>query len=143
MTEFPPGAGTTESTLIRASATCNNTKIVIGGEDEPSIESLRQIALLNRNSQNRIVSREDLLARVYSLPNNFGRVFRASVRDNPNNPQAAQLFVLSRNSDGDIIFARHMGNKNGLLMDYYPDRKYYLASSYSIIEIFPPEMKVE
>ena len=105
LTEFPPGAGTTESTLIRASATCNNTKIVIGGEDEPSIESLRQIALLNRNSQNRIVSREDLLARVYSLPNNFGRVFRASARDNPNNPQAAQLFVLSRNSSGDLILA--------------------------------------
>jgi hypothetical protein len=105
ITEFPAGISTSESTLIRASASCNNQKVIIGGEDEPSIESLRQIALLNKNSQNRIVSREDLLARVYSLPNNFGRVFRAAVRDNPNNPQAAQLFILSRNSSGNLILS--------------------------------------
>lgn len=103
ITEFPAGMGTTEATLIRASATCNNPKVIVGGEDEPSIESLRQIALLNTNSQNRVVSREDLLARVYSLPNNFGRIFRAAVRDNPNNPQAAQLFVLSRDSRKALI----------------------------------------
>ena len=105
ITEFPPGIGTTEATLIRASATCNNDKIIVGGEDEPSIEALRQIALLNTNSQNRIVSREDLLARVYSLPNNFGRIFRAAVRDNPNNPQAAQLFVLSRRANKTLIMS--------------------------------------
>ena len=91
--------------MIRASATCTNNEVLIGGEDEPSIEELRQIALFNRNSQNRIVSREDLIARVYSLPANFGRVFRAAVRDNPNNPQAAQLYILSRNSSGNLIIS--------------------------------------
>ena len=105
ITEFPAGAGTTESSLVRASVTCINPNVCIGGEDEPSIESLRQIALLNKNSQNRIVTREDLVARVYSLPNKFGRVFRVSVRDNPNNPQAAQLFVVSRDSTGRLIIA--------------------------------------
>jgi len=103
ITEFPSGVGTTSASLIRASATCNNRKSILGGDDEPDIESLRQIALFNTNSQNRIVSREDLIARVYTLPNNFGRVFRAAVRDNPNNPQAAQLFILSRNSDKQLI----------------------------------------
>ena len=105
ITEFPAGVGTTEATSIRASASCVNSKVISGGEDEPSIESLRQIAALNMNSQNRVVSREDLLARVYSLPNNFGRVFRAAVRDNPNNPQAAQLYVLSRNSSSNLIIS--------------------------------------
>lgn len=105
VTEFPTGMGTTEATLIRASTSCTNPAPVLGGEDEPSIEELRQIALLNRNSQNRIVSREDLIARVYSLPSNFGRVFRVSVRDNPNNPQAAQLFILSRDSTGKLTFS--------------------------------------
>jgi hypothetical protein len=60
---------------------------------------------LNRNSQNRIVSREDLISRVYSLPSNFGRVFRAAVRDNPSSTQAAQLFILSRNSSGKLIIS--------------------------------------
>jgi len=105
LTQFPTGISTTQSTIIRSSVTCNNKFVMSGGEDEPTIESLRQIALLNRNSQNRIVSREDLISRVYSLPNNFGRVFRASVRDNPSSTQAAQLFVLSRNASGKLIIS--------------------------------------
>lgn len=105
LTQFPAGIGTTQSTLIRASVTCNNRFVISGGEDEPTIEALRQIALLNRNSQNRIVSREDLISRVYSLPSNFGRVFRAAVRDNPSSTQAAQLFILSRNSFGRLIIS--------------------------------------
>lgn len=105
VTQFPAGMSTTEASIIRASAICRNPKIVSGGEDEPSLEALRQIAIFNKNSQNRIVSREDLLARIYTLPNNFGRVFRASVRDNPSNSQSAQLFVLSRNSAGQLIIS--------------------------------------
>ena len=105
ITEFPPGMSTTQATLIRASATCTNPRQILGGEDEPNIEALRQIATLGSNSQNRVVTREDLLSRIYSLPNNFGRVFRAAVRDNPNNPQAAQLFVLSRNSSKNLILS--------------------------------------
>ena len=105
LTQFPTGISTTQSTFIRASVTCNNRFVISGGEDEPTIEALRQIALLNRNSQNRIVSREDLISRVYSLPSNFGRVFRAAVRDNPSSTQAAQLFVLSRNSSGRLIIS--------------------------------------
>lgn len=105
ITEFPTGGGSTSRTLVRTSANCNNSAPMRGGEDEPSIESLRQIALFNKSSQNRIVTREDLLARVYTLPNNFGRVYRASVRDNPNNPLAAQLFVISRDSQGKLVIA--------------------------------------
>lgn len=103
LTEFPSGVGTTVAAIIRSTASCINTSPIVGAEDEPSIETLRQIALLNTNTQNRIVTREDLLARVYTLPNNFGRVFRASVRDNVNNSQAAQLYILSRNSNGNLV----------------------------------------
>jgi hypothetical protein len=39
------------------------------------------------------------------MPTNFGKVFRASVRDNPNNPLATQLFVVSRNSQGNLILS--------------------------------------
>lgn len=105
ITEFPSGVSTTDAAIIRASVSCVNQNVCLGGEDEPSVEQLRQIALFNRNSQNRVVSREDLIARIYTLPNNFGRVFRASVRDNPNNPQAAQLFILSRDRSGNLIIS--------------------------------------
>lgn len=103
LTEFPTGMSTTAASTIRSTASCNNKNAILGGLDEPSVEELRQIALLNQNSQSRIVTREDLLARVYTLPNNFGRVYRASIRDNPNNPQAAQLFIMSKNQQNQLV----------------------------------------
>jgi hypothetical protein len=90
---------------IRASTTVNNTIPAGGGEEEPTIEELRQIAINNQNSQNRIVTRQDLLSRIYTLPNNFGRVFRAAVVDNPNNPLGARLFIISRNSQKQLIIS--------------------------------------
>jgi len=105
LTNFNVATPTSIMTSIRASTEVINETPAAGGEDEPSLEELRTIAILNRNSQNRIVTREDLIARVYSLPTKFGRVFRVSVRDNPNNPQAAQLHIISRDSNGDLMLS--------------------------------------
>ncbi len=88
---------------IRASTSVSNALPAGGGEEEPTIEELRQIAINNQNSQNRIVTRQDLISRIYTLPNNFGRVFRAAVVDNPNNPLGARLFIISRNAQKQLI----------------------------------------
>jgi len=105
ITSFGTATPTSVASSIRASTTVINQQPAAGGEDEPTLEELRNIALFNRNSQNRVVTREDLIARVYGMPTNFGRVFRVSVRDNPNNPQAAQLHIISRNSNGKLILS--------------------------------------
>jgi len=76
-----------------------------GGEDAPTSDDLKALIPSIRNSQERIVTREDLLSRVYTLPSNFGRVFRASVGSNPNNPLATQLFIVSRNQDSKLIIS--------------------------------------
>ncbi|MDM8553137.1 glycosyltransferase family 39 protein [Desulfococcaceae bacterium HSG7] len=52
--------------------------------------------------------------------------------------------VLPENSpllDDDIIFVKHLGKKNRLMMEYYPERRYYLVNNYSIIEIFSPKKR--
>jgi hypothetical protein len=90
---------------IRASTSVDNTIPAGGGEEEPTVEELRQIAINNKNSQNRIVTRQDLISRIYTLPNNFGRVFRAAVVDNPNNPLGARLFLISRDSQKKLIIS--------------------------------------
>jgi len=104
-TSFKSSVPTSVATSIRATLGIANIAPASGGEDEPSLEELRSIAILNKNAQNRIVTREDLLARVYSIPANFGRVFRAAVRDNPNNPQAAELYVISRDRFGKLTLS--------------------------------------
>ena len=90
---------------IRRTASVTNETAAFGGENSPSLEQIRNIGLLSSTMQKRVVTREDLLARVYNMPTNFGRVFRASVRDNPNNPLATQLFVISRDKQGKLILS--------------------------------------
>jgi hypothetical protein len=56
-----------------------------------------------KNNQSRIVSRQDLLARIYTLPSEFGRVFRASVADNPINPLSIVIYLVSLDADGRLV----------------------------------------
>jgi hypothetical protein len=103
--EFPQAPSAAEAAAIRSSVTVTNTVRASGGEDPPLIDDLKQLIPQVRNSQSRIVTKEDLLARVYTMPSNFGRVFRAAVRSNPNNPLSSQLFVISRDSNSNLILS--------------------------------------
>jgi hypothetical protein len=100
---FPNNPPTNISARIRATVEATNTQPASGGESAPNLDELRQQIPSARNAQGRIVTREDLLARVYTMPSNFGRVFRAGIRSNPNNPLASQLFIISRNSRQQLI----------------------------------------
>jgi hypothetical protein len=90
---------------IRDSLAVVNVLPAVGGEDEPTVQDQKLSAILGQNSQGRIVTKEDLIARTYTMPANLGRVYRASVRDNPNNPFAAQLFIASRNNENELILS--------------------------------------
>ncbi len=101
---FFPGNPTAQvAAAVKGSAESTNQIAASGGEDAPSADELKALIPSIRNSQERIVTREDLLARVYTLPSNFGRVFRASIRSNPNNPLATQLFIVSRDPNKKLI----------------------------------------
>lgn len=83
-----------------------------GGENAPTANELKELINASKTSQERIVTKEDLLARVYTLPSNFGRVFRASVRANTDNPLATKLFVVSRDLDGNLTTSSDVLKEN-------------------------------
>ena len=99
ITVFKDNASAFDIAQVRASVDVINFSSAKGGENEPTIEELRNVAIFNRSAQNRIVTREDLIARVYSLPSNFGRVFRVGVSDNPINPRGSLLYIISRDKN--------------------------------------------
>jgi hypothetical protein len=101
-----------DANAIRATIDVKNASDASGGEHAPSIESLRAQIPQARQMQSRIVSKEDLLARIYTFPSRFGRVFRAGIRNNPNNPLAIQLFILSRNETGSLALSPDALKKN-------------------------------
>ena len=105
LTTFKSGVSSSVVSKIRASADVRNPTSALGGENPPTLQDLKRLIVSARNSQSRIVTKDDLLSHVYMMPSRFGRVFRAGVRSNPDNPLATLLYVVSRNRTGRLTIA--------------------------------------
>ena len=112
LTKFNLNVPQTKVAQIRSSLEVNNLSPARGGEDVPTLDELRFAALNARGAQSRIVTKQDLIARVYTMPPNFGRVFRVGVRSSPTNPLATQLFIVSRDTDGYLTISPDTLKKN-------------------------------
>ena len=104
-TTFPSSATSSQITTIRASASVTNPNPATGGDDVMSVNDLRAKIPSAVNSQNRIVTRQDLLGRVYTLPSQFGRVYRAGVTPSVENSLSSNLYIICRDSDGYLAAA--------------------------------------
>lgn len=102
---FPGNPSAAQASAVKGSIEVTNKIQASGGEDSPTSDDLVALIPSIKNSQERIVTREDMLARVYTIPSNFGRVFRAAIRSNPSNPLATQLFIVSRDPDSKLIIS--------------------------------------
>lgn len=112
ITDFPNNPTAAVASAVRASADANNNVEASGGANPPTLDELRLQIPSARNAQARIVSKEDLISRIYSLPANFGRVYRASVRSNPNNSNGAFLYILCKNSSNQLVLAPDLLKNN-------------------------------
>lgn len=109
---YPRSPNATVAAEVRQSLSVRNDREASGGEDAPNLDELKLRVGGAQAAQSRIVTKEDLLARVYTMPANFGRVFRASIRSNPNNPLSSLLYIISRNSSGSLIVSPDSLKKN-------------------------------
>jgi len=103
--------------FVKSSVAVNNPEPATGGKTRDSIDSIRQNALANFAAQNRAITREDYIARTYSMPAKYGSVAKAYIigdtqqdtndRDYPretiSNPLALNLYVLSYDSNKNLI----------------------------------------
>ena len=105
LTLIPSAATSTQVVSIRSSAKVTNTQPASGGDDALTIAALKGKIPSSQNSQNRIVTRQDLLARVYTLPSQFGRIYRAGVTPSLDNNLSSDLYIISRDSSGHLAAA--------------------------------------
>ena len=98
---------------IKASIACTNITPAVGGKSEESIEEIRQNAMANFASQQRMVTTQDYIIRAYSMPPRFGSVSKAYViqdqQQNPDygmkpipNPLAINLYTLGYDGNGNL-----------------------------------------
>jgi hypothetical protein len=110
--KFPQNANAASAALVRASIDVTNPLPAMDGDRAPTLEDLRSQIPAARNSQSRIITKPDLIARIYTLPNEFGRVFRVGIRPNPINSLASQIFVVSRSRSGTLKMSSDTLKKN-------------------------------
>ena len=112
MLENPSPEEIVEMNLMKTKLRVTNEHPGAGGAPAPDIEELRAQIPAVKSMQSRVVSKEDLLARIYTLPSKFGRVFRAGIHQNPNNPLAAELYVVCRDKKRNLCTAPDTLKKN-------------------------------
>ena len=69
-------------TTVKNSLRISNPNPAVGGQNEESVEEIRQNALANFGSQNRTVTIDDYISRIYSLPPRFGSIAKVTVLPN-------------------------------------------------------------
>ncbi len=110
--QFPDSVSPSVAATVRSSIDVRNDLPARGGDNSPTIDQLRSQIPSARSRQDRIVTKEDLVARVYTLPSKLGRIYRAGVRPNPNNPLSSQLYICSKDSNGYLTTAPDTLKKN-------------------------------
>ena len=101
--KFLQGVPYNTSQAIKASLAVKNDQPARGGARAPSLVELKNFVTSARSMQNRIVTTDDLLARIYTLPTEFGVVHRANVLPNPENALSSILHVISQDSQGRLV----------------------------------------
>ena len=97
--------------LVKASIAVTNEEPATGGRSAETNEEIRQNALAAYASQNRAVTKEDYISRVYAMPSKYGSIAKAYVAPDSHintdvpisgpgdtNPLALNLYVLSYDS---------------------------------------------
>ncbi len=100
--DFRKSPSAADATFVRGSIDVKNPGPARGGDRAPTLDELRRRVTASRQMQSRIVTKQDMLTRIYTLPSKFGRVFRAGIRENPANPLSTQLYVISRDDAGNL-----------------------------------------
>ena len=110
--KFPWGATTEVANSVIASLDVKNMAPAGGGASAPRIDDLRAQISTARNHQQRMVTQQDLLARIHTLPSRFGRVYRAGISQSKENPLASELYVLCQDANKKLTLAPDALKKN-------------------------------
>lgn len=109
---YPRSPNSQSSSAVTKTIGITNRKAARGGEDAPTLDELKLTIPEYKASQERIVTSADVLARVYTLPAELGRAFRAAIIPNLSNPNSSILYIICRNSEGQLAVATDTLKKN-------------------------------
>ncbi len=100
--ELVSGLSSAKLAEVISSISVANDEPISGGSDGLSIEQLKLMIKAFKASQMRCVTLTDYMYKAYSMPSEYGSVFRAYAKRNPLNKNAVQLYVLAKDQYGHL-----------------------------------------
>ena len=115
--EYLSDGGTVDLTDTKDTVAVTNPESATGARQRQSLDAIRQNAIATFAAQNRAITREDYIARVYSMPARFGSVAKAYIvgdtqintsdktypAETISNPLALNLYCLGYDEDEKFI----------------------------------------
>jgi hypothetical protein len=118
--------------FIKTTLAVNNSSLATGAKTADSVQDIKNNALANFATQNRLVTREDYIIRVYSMPAKFGSVSKAYIVPDDQisqqdyqetkvpNPLAMNMYVLGFNESKHLVELNQSIKENlKNYLDYY------------------------
>ena len=118
-TEYESDINSTNNTstvnFIKSTIAVNNAEPAIGAKTADTLQDIKNNALSNFATQNRLVTRDDYIIRAYSMPSKFGSVAKAYIVPDDQlsqkdfeetriaNPLAMNLYVLGFNQNKQLV----------------------------------------
>jgi len=101
--------------FVKSTVTINNSEPATGAKTADSLQDIKNAALANFATQNRLVTRDDYIIRSYSMPSKFGSVSKAYIVPDDQiaqsdyqgtripNPLAMNMYVLGYNENKQLV----------------------------------------
>jgi hypothetical protein len=136
--------------FVKSSVTIENSEPARGGKTIDSLDDIKQSALANFSTQNRLVTKEDYIIRCYAMPSRFGSVAKAYIipddqiqqqaKNKIANPLAMNLYVLGFNENKQLTELNTTVKEN---LKTYLDRYRMLTDAINITDAFIVNIGIE
>ena len=102
------------TTSTKNSLEVTNEEAFVGSSPLPTAEEIKTRAFGTYSMQNRMVTKDDFIAAVYSMPPNFGTIQKVNVLQDSDsfNQRNINLYVISKNSQGRLVKANNTIKQN-------------------------------
>jgi hypothetical protein len=118
--------------FVKSTVVTNNPTPAIGAKTSDTLQDIKNNALANFATQNRLVTREDYIIRAYSMPSKFGSIAKAYIVPDDQisqqdyqetkvpNPLAMNMYVLGFNQNKQLVELNQAIKENlKTYLDYY------------------------
>ena len=109
-----------------------NKEDAVGGASAPTINDLKANIPAAIKSQGRIINHEDLVARIITMPSNFGKIEKAVALDNPYSSLSKDLYIICKNNEGFYVNASDAIKIN---LSNYINEFRLISDSYNILDV--------